>query len=210
MLSATDALVRLQEGNRRFVADTRDPSSLVTKRRREELEKGQQPFAIVVGCSDSRVPPEHVFDETLGDIFTIRVAGNVVAPHQIGSVEYAASVLGTRLVVVLGHSRCGAVQATIAELANPSVGGSPHVGALVEAIAPAIKPLMDAGELEGNALWAEGVRANIIATVAHLSRESETLRELEASDGLMIVGAEYILATGMVEWLEDANGNPVA
>src|SRR6186713_3350583 len=115
-----EALVRLQEGNRRFADDLRDYKSLKSERRRTELVQRQDPFAIVLGCSDSRVPAELVFDQGLGDLFVIRVAGNIVAPSQVGSVEFAADLFGTRLVVILGHSQCGAVKATLDELRSPS------------------------------------------------------------------------------------------
>ena len=113
MVSARDALALLRDGNRRFVADVRSHDTLPSRARRIELAAGQEPFAVILGCSDSRVPVEIVFDQGLGDLFVIRVAGNIVAPSQIGSVEFAAEQFGTRLVVVLGHSKCGAIEATI-------------------------------------------------------------------------------------------------
>src|SRR5438067_9648001 len=120
MISAREALERLREGNRRFVRGVRSSDLLVSEARRSELAAGQQPFAIVLGCSDSRVPAEIVFDQGLGDLFVIRVAGNIVAPSQVGSVEFAAARYGTRLVVVLGHSECGAILATLEELQQPT------------------------------------------------------------------------------------------
>lgn len=120
MIPAETALERLQTGNQRFVADVRNQDSLSTPARRRVLAAGQEPFAIILGCSDSRVPAELVFDQGLGDLFVIRVAGNIVAPSQVGSVEFAAERFGTRLVVVLGHSRCGAVLATLEELRRPT------------------------------------------------------------------------------------------
>src|SRR6185436_13322298 len=116
MISASEALKRLMEGNRRFVSGDRSGESLTGQARRSELTTGQEPFAIILGCSDSRVPAELVFDQGLGDLFVIRVAGNIVASSQIGSVEFAAERFGTPLVVVLGHSQCGAVKATLEEL----------------------------------------------------------------------------------------------
>src|SRR5271157_2642032 len=113
MISAREALDRLKEGNRRFASDLRSRDLPTGQTRRRELAAGQEPFAIILGCSDSRVPAEIVFDQGLGDLFVIRVAGNIVAPSQIGSVEFAAERFGTRLVVVLGHSSCGAIEAAI-------------------------------------------------------------------------------------------------
>src|SRR5260221_3196407 len=135
--AARAALDRLREGNRRFASDMRSAESLSSLTRRAELVSGQQPFAIVLGCSDSRVPAEIVFDQGLGDLFVIRVAGNIVAPSQIGSVEFAADRFGTRLVVVLGHSMCGAIQATLDELGRPSTDQSPNLRAIVDRIRPA-------------------------------------------------------------------------
>src|SRR6188472_2586157 len=123
MVPASEALSRLREGNLRFISNTRDAGEFLSQARRFELAQSQAPFAIVLGCSDSRVPAEIVFDQGLGDLFVIRVAGNIVAPSQVGSVEFAAERFGTRLVVVLGHSKCGAILATLDELQHPS-GGS--------------------------------------------------------------------------------------
>ena len=116
MISTREALERLREGNRRFVSGMRRNATLTNQTRRSELAAGQEPFAIILGCSDSRVPAEIVFDQGLGDLFVIRVAGNIVASSQIGSVEFAAERFSIPLVVVLGHSRCGAVLATLEEL----------------------------------------------------------------------------------------------
>src|ERR671927_427173 len=120
MLTALEALERLREGNRRFVSDIKNLHSIPSRARRIELASGQEPFAIILGCSDSRVPAELVFDQGLGDLFVIRVAGNIVAPSQVGSVEFAAARFGTRLVVVLGHTQCGAVTSTLEELLGRS------------------------------------------------------------------------------------------
>src|SRR5438067_12091906 len=120
MISAREALERLREGNRRFVSGVRSRDTLTSQMRRNELAAGQEPFAIILGCSDSRVPAEIVFDQGLGDLFVIRVAGNIVASSQVGSVEVAAARFGTRLAVVLGHSECGAILATLEELQQPT------------------------------------------------------------------------------------------
>src|SRR5579859_4850367 len=120
MISAQQALDRLRDGNRRFVADVGKPKPRASGGRRIELSLEQAPFAIILGCSDARVPAEIVFDQGLGDLFVIRVAGNIVAPSQVGSVEFAAERYRTRLVVVMGHSQCGAILATIEELRRPT------------------------------------------------------------------------------------------
>ena len=207
MISADAALERLREGNRRFVAGRRgeEPSPQPA-----ELVDGQEPFAIVLGCSDSRVPAELVFDQGLGDLFVIRVAGNIVAPTQVGSVEFAAEFFHTRLVVVLGHTRCGAVMATLQELQRPSEGRSPNLQAIVDRVRPAVEGLLDARPpLEGEALIGAAVRANIRATVDGLRHASPNLEQLIVEDGLLIVGAEYSLETGEVEFLESEGGeNP--
>ena len=143
MISATEALERLRDGNRRFVSDTGRPRPLTNHRRRSELVPGQEPFAIVLGCSDSRVPAELVFDLGLGDMFVIRVAGNIVAPSQIGSVEFAAHRFGTRLVVVLGHSTCGAVLATLDELRRPTESRQGNIRSIVDRIKPSVEGLLE-------------------------------------------------------------------
>src|SRR6187551_2657948 len=141
MLTAVAALSRLQEGNRRFVANQTNPDSLDHARRRA-LAAGQEPFAIILGCSDSRVPAELVFDQGFGDLFVIRVAGNVVAPSQIGSVEFAAARFGTRLVVVMGHSQCGAVVATLEEVLGKTGSQSRNLRSIVERIRPSVETLL--------------------------------------------------------------------
>jgi carbonic anhydrase len=169
-----------------------------------DLVGGQNPHAIILGCSDSRVPAELIFDQGLGDLFVIRVAGNVVASTQIGSVEFAASAFGTRLVVVLGHSSCGAVLATLEELEAPGRITSPNLQSLVDHIRPSVEPLLS-GEVrdERDALVERAVRANIRASVEQLRHGSALLEELVREQGLLVVGAEYSLATGVVEYLED-------
>ena len=146
MISAREALERLREGNRRFASDTPN-DTLATESRRRALAAGQEPFAIILGCSDSRVPAEIVFDQGLGDLFVIRVAGNIVAPSQIGSVEFAAERFGTRLVVVLGHSQCGAILATLEELQRPTENQSRNLRSIVDRIRPSVEALL-ATELE--------------------------------------------------------------
>ena len=203
MLPAQEALERLREGNQRFVSDIRDSDTL-GQTRRSQVAAAQEPFAIILGCADSRVPAELVFDQGLGDLFVIRVAGNIVAPSQIGSIEFAAERYGTRLVVVLGHSSCGAVEATLEELERPSENRSPNLSSIVGRISPSVEGLLD-GPLKGDpeALLDEAVKENIRASVKQLRNGSEILEQLLQGDGLMIVGAEYCLESGVVQVLED-------
>ncbi len=205
MISAKEALEHLREGNRRFVAEVRNLDALPNRARRRELRDGQEPFAIILGCSDSRVPAEIVFDQGLGDLFVIRVAGNIVAPSQVGSVEFAAARFGTRLVVVMGHSMCGAIMATLEELARPTEDQSRNLRAIVDRIRPSVEPLL-ATELghQPDALLRQAVRANVRASANHLRHGSEILEQLIQTDGLLIVGAEYSLETGVVEFFDGA------
>ena len=207
MLSARDALERLREGNRRFAASLSVSGETPSHVRRAELVAGQEPFAIILGCSDSRVPSEIVFDQGLGDLFVIRVAGNIVAPSQIGSVEFAAARFGTRLVVVLGHSSCGAVTATLEELRGTPQAESRNLRSIVERVRPAVQPLFDApaSQQEPDDLLQRAVRANIRASAVQLRHGSRLLEELIERDGLLVVGAEYSLETGVVEFLEGAS-----
>ena len=204
MIPARVALARLKEGNQRFAANVRG-EAFVSHLRRAELAAGQQPFAIILGCSDSRVPAEIVFDQGLGDLFVIRVAGNIVAPSQVGSVEFAAARFSTRLVVVLGHSQCGAITATLDELRAPTENQSRNLEAIVDRIRPSVQTLL-ATELrhDPEALIREAVRANIRASVNHLRHGSQVLEELILKDGLLVVGAEYSLDTGVVDFFDGA------
>ena len=203
MIAAVQALELLREGNHRFATDVRSPDKPSSQTRRRESAAGQETFAIILGCSDSRVPAEIVFDQGLGDLFVIRVAGNIVAPSQVGSVEFAAARFGTRLVVVLGHSRCGAILATLEELGRPSEDQSKNLRSIVDRIRPSVEPLL-ATELEEQpeALVQSAVRANIRASVNQLRHGSEVLEQLIQKDGLLVVGAEYSLETGMVEFFD--------
>ena len=203
MIPAREALERLRAGNRRFVANIRDSAGFAGGARRIELPRSQEPFAIVLGCSDSRVPAEIVFDQGLGDLFVIRVAGNIVAPSQVGSVEFAAARFGTRLVVVLGHSECGAILATLEELKRPSEKQSRNLQAIVDRVRPAIAGLLEDG-VHGShaALVKKAVRLNIRASASHLRHGSEVLERLIAKDGLLVVGAEYSLDTGVVDFFD--------
>jgi carbonic anhydrase len=204
MISAQQALERLRDGNRRFVAGTRDREApLISQIRRLDFVAGQAPFAVILGCSDSRVPVEIVFDQGLGDLFVIRVAGNVVAPSQIGSVEFAAERFGTRLVVVLGHTGCGAVAATLEELQRPSATQSRNLRSIVDRIRPAVEGLL-VTELRADAaaLAREAVRANVRMAANQLRHGSSVLEQLIAGGQLVVVGAEYALETGVVQFFE--------
>lgn len=202
MISAAEALQRLVAGNERFVGDHFGGTAATGRSRREELVAGQEPFAIILGCADSRVPAEIVFDQGLGDLFVIRVAGNIVAPSQIGSVEFAAELFGTRLVVVLGHSGCGAVAATLEESQRPTEMRSPNLRAIVDRVRPAVEPLLTDGvERAPEDLFREAVRANVRASVEQLRHGSEILEHLMDA-GLTIVGATYSLETGTVDFFD--------
>ncbi len=202
MIPAREALQRLQDGNRRFASGDRRRDALTDQERRRELAGGQSPFAVILGCSDSRVPAEIVFDQGLGDLFVIRVAGNVVAPSLIGSVEFAASKFGTRLVVVMGHSQCGAVLATLDELRRPSPEQSRNLRAIVERIRPTVEPLLASAEPDDAGLVERAVRANIHASAVQLRHGSDILEQLIQEDGLLVVGAEYELETGTVDFFD--------
>jgi len=203
MVSARAALNRLREGNLRFASNVRGSDAFVSHTRRAELTAGQQPFAIILGCSDSRVPAEIVFDQGLGDLFVIRVAGNIVAPSQVGSVEFAAARYGTRLVVVLGHSQCGAILATLEELRMPTENQSHNLRAIVDRVRPSVEGLF-AAELrhDPEALVKQAVRANIRASVSHLRHGSQVLEQLIQDEGLTVIGAEYSLESGVVDFFD--------
>jgi carbonic anhydrase len=205
---ALDALAKLREGNRRFVAGDANVDGLSHYTRRAELVDGQAPIAIVLGCSDSRVPAEIVFDQGLGDLFVIRVAGNIVAPSQVGSVEFAAELFHTRLVVVLGHSQCGAIAATLQELRRPDGAQSRNVRTIVDRIRPAVRDLLyTEAANDPETLMREAVRANVRYAADHLRHGSDVLERLIAEDGLVVVGAEYSLETGVVNMF-DAPASP--
>jgi carbonic anhydrase len=203
MIPARDALARLREGNRRFVSDALPSDADVSQRRRAELASSQEPFAIILGCSDSRVPAEIVFDQGLGDLFVVRVAGNIIAPSLVGSVEFAAARFNTRLVVVLGHSQCGAITATLEELSRTSETQSRNLRSIVDRVRPSVEPLLQT-ELarDPEALVRQAVRANIRASANHLRHGSALLEQLIAEDGLLVVGAEYSLETGVVDFFD--------
>lgn len=203
MIPATEALQRLREGNRRFVSERRNQGRISGQMRRLEVAVAQEPFAIILGCSDSRVPAEIVFDQGLGDLFVIRVAGNIVAPSQVGSVEFAAERFHTPLVVVLGHSQCGAILATLEELGRPSNAQSRNLRSIVDRVRPAVEGLLATGLVhQHDELVHQAVRANIRASASHLRHGSEVLEQLIQNKGLLVVGAEYSLETGEVEFFD--------
>ena len=203
VIPAGEALERLREGNRRFVANVRGQAALANAARRMELAAGQEPFAIVLGCSDSRVPAEIVIDQGLGDLFVIRVAGNIVAPSQIGSVEFAAERFGTRLVVVLGHSRCGAILATLDELHRPTDKQSRNLASIVDRIRPSVEALLATEKhRDPDSLVDDAVRANVRVSASQLRHGSGILEQLILSEGLVVVGAEYSLETGEVDFFD--------
>jgi carbonic anhydrase len=203
VISAKEALDKLIEGNRQFVTNVQQTKSRTGNTRRLELSGGQEPFAILLGCSDSRVPAEIVFNQGLGDLFVIRVAGNIVAPSQVGSVEFAAAKFGTRLVVVLGHTKCGAIKATLDELQQPSEDQSHNIRSIVDFIRPSVEGLL-ATELrhDHEALLEQAVRDNVRVTADHLRHGSDVLESLIKNDGLLVVGAEYSLDTGVVDFFD--------
>lgn len=203
MVDPQEALQRLKDGNQRFVNHLRSTEAMMSQLRRGELVQGQKPFAIVLGCSDSRVPAEIVFDQGLGDLFVIRVAGNIVAPSQVGSVEFAAEAFGTRLVVVMGHTLCGAIDATLEVIEKPSVPRSPNLLSIVSRVRPAIEALVHT-ELAHDRprLVREAVRANVRASVSHLKHGSALLERLVLEQGLRVVGAEYSLESGEVDFFD--------
>jgi carbonic anhydrase len=201
IVPARDALQRLHEGNQRYVNNVRSVDSMLSHSRRGDMGL-QSPFAIVLGCSDSRAPAEIVFDQGLGDLFVIRVAGNIVAPSQIGSVEFAALRFGTRLVVVMGHTQCGAIDATIEAVTSEHDPASSNMMSIVSRVRPGIEGLM-ATELARDPvrLRREAMRANVRASVNHLRHGSEVIERLADREGLAVVGAELDLSTGEVTFL---------
>lgn len=209
LVSPSDALKRLRQGNERFASGTRSLEAFVSQAKLQEYAAGQSPFAIILSCADSRVPAEMIFDQGIGDLFVIRVAGNVIAPSLVGSVEYAAAVLGTQLAVVMGHSGCGAVQATLDVLRGKAKVPSENIHDIVERIRPAAQSVLGAaqdaargGELDEVALMKQAVRANVRASADHLRHGSRLLERLAEQERLAVVGAEYDLRTGKVEFFD--------
>jgi carbonic anhydrase len=203
MISAHEALDLLREGNLRFATNVRGSETYPSHARRAGLPQVQEPVAIILGCSDARVPAEIVFDQGLGDLFVIRVAGNIVAPSQVGSVEFAAERFGTRLVVVLGHSGCGAILATLDQLQRPAENQSPNLRSIVDRVRPSVEELLQTDlRHDPEALVQRAVRNNIRASADHLRHGSRVLEQLIQDNGLLVVGAEYSLETGVVEFFD--------
>jgi len=201
MTDPQEALKRLRAGNARFVAN--ELSLNISNVKRAGLASGQAPFAVILGCSDSRVPTEVVFDQGLGDLFVIRVAGNIVAPSQIGSIEFATQKFGTQLVVVLGHTHCGAVEATIDELQQPAEKQSRNIAAIVSRIQPSVMGLLERGDVTNrDDLMQKAIRENVRFSANALRHGSEIIEELIGAGELLIVGAEYSLDTGIVEFFD--------
>jgi carbonic anhydrase len=207
MISAKEALKRLRDGNKRFTSNADHSNSFVTSARRLTPTQTQRPFAIILGCSDARVPAEIVFDQGLGDLFVIRVAGNIVAPSQVGSVEFAAARFNTRLVVVLGHSQCGAIAATLEELQQPS-NQSQNIRSIVDRVRPSVEGLLKT-DLKNDltSLAREAVRVNVRASADHLRHGSSVLEQLIQDEGLLVVGAEYSVETGVVDFFDGVPGS---
>lgn len=202
-MTPAECLQRLVQGNERYVANVRGAEAALSHFRRAELATLQNPFAVVLGCSDSRVPAELVFDQGLGELFVIRVAGNIVAPSQVGSVEFAAERFGTPLVVVLGHSQCGAILATLEQLGRPTATQSPNLRAIVDRVRPSVEVLLDTDlGRDPKTLVKHAVRANIRVSANHLRHGSRVLEQLIEEDRLLVVGAEYSIETGVVEFFD--------
>lgn len=206
-LTAAQALTRLREGNARFVANVRSVEAMASVARRADPMVPQEPVAVILGCSDSRAPAEIIFDQGMGDLFVIRVAGNIVAPSQIGSVEFAAERFGTSLVVVMGHTHCGAVSATIETILDPDPPRSRNLLSITDRIVPAVSPLMQT-ELAGDrtALMRAAVRANVATAADHLRHGSRLLEDARLRGGLVIVGAEYDIESGLVDFFDGVDG----
>jgi len=205
-LSSSQALALMKQGNARFATGVSSFSQEQMQNRRAQLQLGQAPFAIVLGCSDSRVPAEFVFDVGLGDLFVIRIAGNIVAPSQIGSVELAVERFGTPLIVVLGHTQCGAISAAVESLLEPfQASECIHMGSIVKRIQPSVKAVLEANpNIDSAQLEHKAGRANIHASVAHLRHSSEFIENAILSNKLAIIGAEYAVETGTVTFFDES------
>lgn len=203
MLTAVEALERLKKGNQRFVEGQTQNQRLLTHQERAKMAETQEPFAIVLGCSDSRVPAEMVFDQGLGDLFVIRVAGNIVAPSQVGSVEFAAESFNCPLVIVLGHTHCGAIDSTIEALRHPDQAPSVNLMSIVNRVRPSVEILMQT-ELKDDLkkLSVHAIRSNVFASVNQLRHGSAVLESLIAKGQLKVVGAEYSIENGEVTFFD--------
>lgn len=204
MPDSQEALKRLKDGNKRFLSGGHSLSALDLERIRGELLEGQHPFAVIVSCSDSRVPPSLVFDQDLGELFVIRVAGNVVGPSQTASVEYAVEMLGTSLVVVLGHTGCGAIAAACRAIMDPEVHYSPSMDMLVSRISEAVQhnDAFDAAGTEEEKCQIAGI-ANVEHAIENLVTYSDIIRSAVDADKVRLVGAEYDMVSGVVRWFDE-------
>jgi len=203
MIPAHEALARLEAGNRRFVNGVPGRQTFGFQAHHSDLADGQTPFAKILGCSDSRVPVEIIFDQGLGDLLVIRVAGNIVAPSQVGSVEFAAERFGAKLVVVLGHSRCGAILATLEELQRPAERQSPNLHSIVDRVRPSVESLLETDlRRDSDTLVHQAVRANIRASANQLRHGSQVIEEMIREDALLVFGAQYSLETGEAIFLD--------
>ncbi len=201
-MPTNEALQRLQQGNQRFLSNQSDPDAIRSVTHSRYSAKGQSPFAIIVGCSDSRVVPETLFDQGIGDLFVVRVAGNIITKEILGSVEFAAANFGSRLVVVLGHSSCGAVQATVDAVRSNQQAPSEGLQAIVDTIRDSVAGLGQGAD--GETVVEQTISANVANSVQALKTDSPILTDLIENDGLVVVGAVYSLETGEVEFFKDA------
>jgi carbonic anhydrase len=203
-ISHSEAIGRLKEGNQRFVTGVKSIESLATRAKRETLAaNGQTPFAIVLGCADSRAPAELVFDAGLGDLFVVRVAGNIVAPSLLGSIEFAATNFGTPLCIVLGHTRCGAVAATADLLKAKKRAPTDHIQDIVLEIEPSVKLALAAQTPQGDrSLHEDATRINVVRSMERLTERSQILSDLVSKNEFKIIGGIYDLHSGRVNFLE--------
>ena len=207
MISAQDALKGLREGNARFLSGSSHQGSPANHPHQFKSIERQKPSAIILGCSDSRVPPEVVFDQGIGDLFVIRVAGNIVTPTQTGSIEFAVEKFGSRLVVVLGHTMCEAIRATLDALEIPAQSRPENLYSIIDSISPCLEPLLKASpKASEDTLLREAMRQNIRHSVQQLRQQSSILQKQIDENGLEIIGAEYCVSTGAVDFFDpDAN-----
>lgn len=203
VVSPAEALAKLKEGNARFENGLSALAPKTNKAIRKLFSKQQSPFAIILSCSDSRAPSEILFDQGLGDLFVIRVAGNIVAPSLVGSVEYAAAMTSARLVVVMGHTQCGAIRATYDAIRGQGREISDNVRNIVERIQPHIQPIVEHGDDQSTQkVLNESMRANVLASANHLRSASRILEDLISRHELAVVGASYNIATGKVQFFD--------
>ena len=203
---APEALQRLKDGNARYANNLRSVDAMLSHNRRDDLlSSPQAPIAIVLGCSDSRAPAETIFDLGLGDLFVIRVAGNIVAPSQIGSIEFAAERFGTQLVVVMGHTGCGAIAAAIEAITGDAAAQSRNLASIVDRVRPAIEPVVTPAAVaaDPDAVRRAAIRANVRASMIGMRAGSDIIPRLVSDGGLLIVGAELDLTTGIVDFFDE-------